>query len=177
MLDITKDPDYANAYSQLPSELPGDSEMADEKKFFMSHVDSLSMQLTFTQNSIMQHENLFVIDSDWLVSSVVRLTDPKLEANAYERLNARLQLHELMLSENIALKPEIRRQLYLLKLTSFLVPFLIAMRKRMKIPDLQKMLPNMTGMYNISHTRNKRQMTVIFFIYVQQYLINFWQFY
>ena len=34
----------------------------------------------------------------------------------------------------------------MLKLVSFLVPFLIGMKKRMKIPNLSKMLPNMSGM-------------------------------
>ena len=36
-------------------------------------------------------------------------------------------------------------QLYLLKVVSFLVPFLMAMKKRMKIPHMMKMLPNMSG--------------------------------
>ncbi len=44
------------------------------------------------QKKVTQYKNMFVVNSDWLVSSVVRSSDDKLEKNGYERLNARLQV-------------------------------------------------------------------------------------
>ena len=145
MIDITTDPDYAHVYDCLPIEQPGDIDMAEDRRFFMSHVNDLSMNMTLFQHSIQQHKHLFITDSDWSISSVIRLTGDKLDRVGYERLNARLQLHEIMLQQNICNKTEVRKQLYLLKLISFLVPFLVAMKKKMRVPDLNKMLPNMTG--------------------------------
>ena len=145
MIDVSNDPDFESVYDKLPMEVPGDMEMAEERRFFMSHVDDLAMRMTLIQRSIQQYKNLFVVDPDWLVSSVVHLTEDRIDHTGYERLNARLQLHELMLKEHMPAKPEMKRHLYLLKLISFLTPFLIAMRKKMRIPDLNKMLPNMTG--------------------------------
>ena len=145
MLDISKDPDYATAYEQLPTEEPGDTEMAEERRYFMTHVDDLSMEMIFFQKSVQQFKDLFVVDSDWLVTSVVRILDDKIDHGGYERINARLQLHEIMLKENLPNKPEVRRDIYLLRLIAFLVPLLVGMKKRMKVPDLTRMLPNMTG--------------------------------
>lgn len=149
MLDISKDPDYANVYDNIPVDQPGDVEMAEERRFFMSHVDDLSMQMTLFQKTVKQHRNMFVVDSSWLISSAVRLTEDKIDQVGYERLNAKLQLHEIMLRENLTNKAEVKRQLHLLKLVSFLVPFLVGMKKKMRIPDVNKMLPNLSGKSNL----------------------------
>lgn len=119
--------------------------MAEERKFFMSHVEDLMMQMTLYQNNVSHYKDLFLMDSKWAVSSVVKILDDKLDHVSYERLNSRLQLHEQLIMENLANKTEIRRQLYLLKFISYMVPFLIGMKKRMKIPDIARLLPNLTG--------------------------------
>ena len=145
MLDVSSDPDYAEIYDKLPGDPSGDMEASEEKRFFMNHVDGLSMQMTLFQKSVHQHHNLFVMDPDYLISSVVHLTEDRIDKLGYERLQAKLQLHEIMLKQHLPNKAEIRQQLYLLKIISFLVPFLVGMKKRMRIPDLGKMLPNLTG--------------------------------
>lgn len=147
-MDITKDPDYEKVYDKLPSETPGDQEMAEERRFFMSHVDDLTVQMTMYQDEVVHYKDLFVMDSKWVVSSVVKILDDKLDHVSYERLNSRLQLHEQLIMENLANKSEVRRQLYLLKFISYMVPFLIGMKKRMKIPDIGRLLPNLTGLYS-----------------------------
>ena len=52
MLDISKDPDYASAYDKMPQEPSNDPEMHEERRFFMSHADDLSMQMTVLQVNI-----------------------------------------------------------------------------------------------------------------------------
>ena len=90
MLDVTADPDYADIYDKLPLDQPGDIEAAEEKRFFMNNVDGLSMQMTFFQQSVQQHRNLFVMDPDYLLSSVVHLTEDRIDRRGYERLHAKL---------------------------------------------------------------------------------------
>ncbi|MEG7522095.1 MAG: hypothetical protein M3H12_03225, partial [Chromatiales bacterium] len=48
-------------------------------------------------------------------------------------------------TENLEKSPIIRKQMLMLRLISFLVPFLIAMKKRMSVPILMRMLPSMFG--------------------------------
>ena len=145
LIDITKDPDYTETYDKLPVESAGDQEMAEERRFFMSHVEDIVMEMTLFQNNVVHYKDMFVMDCDWTVSSVVKILDDKLDHVSYERLNSRLQLHEQLIKENLANKQEIKRQLYLLKFISYMTPFLIGMKKRMKIPDISKLLPNLTG--------------------------------
>ena len=146
MINIADDPDYSNVYDDLPQEEAGDSETAEERRFFMSHADDLSMEMTVFQKSVQQHQNLFLLDTDWSISSIVQMTEDKVDRSGYQRLNTRLQLHEIMLQKCLCRQAETRKNIYLLKLVSFLVPLLIAMRKRMKIPELTtRLLPSLSG--------------------------------
>ncbi len=61
------------------------------------------------------------------------------------------QSHEEILRDNLLKKPDMRRDLFLLKIVAFLVPFLIAMKKRAKVPDLTKLLPQLTGVCFLCH--------------------------
>ncbi|CAD5114678.1 DgyrCDS3724 [Dimorphilus gyrociliatus] len=140
-MDITKDPEYANVYDNLKTM---DTD-AEEAKFFMNHVDDMAMIMTIYQRAIIQHRNLFLIDADWIVSSNIRTIDEKVDKNAYERLHNRLQLHELIINEYLSQKKETAFNLQMMKLISFLVPWLVGMKKRMKIPNLKTFLPNLKG--------------------------------
>ncbi|KAL8620460.1 hypothetical protein ACOMHN_048393 [Nucella lapillus] len=145
LYDITKDPDYTTIYDKLPVEQPGDPEMADERRFFMSHVENLNMHMTFYQRSAVHHRNMFVADSDYLISSVVNLLDDSIDHTGYERLKTRLQMHEDLIYNNLGRKLDIRYHLELLKFISYMTPFLIGMKKRMKIPDISRLLAPLIG--------------------------------
>ena len=49
MFDISKDPDYSKIYEKLCGNEPCDANTLEEMKFFMSHVDDISMQITLLQ--------------------------------------------------------------------------------------------------------------------------------
>ena len=104
----------------------------------MKHVDDLAMQMTLFQRSVMQHRNLFIVNADWSVENTIFLTDDQLDKTGFDRLRARLQMQEQILQEYLPKKLEVRRELHILKFISFLVPFLMAMKKRMKIPIMSK---------------------------------------
>ncbi|GFR60921.1 ankyrin and armadillo repeat-containing protein [Elysia marginata] len=80
--------------------------------------------------------------------------DNQIDHTGYERLKTRLQMHEELIQNNIGNKPETRRQLELLKIISYLVPFLLGMRKRMKIPDITKLMPS----YSNDECRTEREL-------------------
>lgn len=68
MLDPTKDEAYKDAYETLlPDEPTADAELADERKFFMSNVDALSLQMTAYQKSCRFAGNKFFLEPSWLV--------------------------------------------------------------------------------------------------------------
>lgn len=143
MIDVTEDPSYANIYEPVTSEK--EEKFLDERKFFMAHVDNLLLRIIFHQSSIQQFRNLFVVDAEWDIDSVIHIVDDGFDADSYERLALTLGRHKETILRHFCNKAEVRRQIFLLKLVSFLVPFLVAMKKKMKVPDIMKMFPNMTG--------------------------------
>lgn len=145
LLDVCKDPDYAHVYDKLPVEQPGDAEMAEEKRFFMSHVDELSMHMTFYQERVTHQHDMYIAEPNWLVSSLVRMLDDSIDHTGYERLKTRLQMHEELIREHLCNKLEVKRQVELIKFISYMTPFLIGMRKRMKIPDISKLVPALSS--------------------------------
>lgn len=140
--DLSKDPEFTKAYESLPVENKDDPSVAEERKNFMKNVDDLALKMTFKQNKINQHQNMFLLDSDYHLSSVVR--SDKLDQQSYEKLQRRLTIHQEFIRKYLPLKSEIHRLLVLLKFISFMVPFLVAIKKRCKVPDVTKLLPSFT---------------------------------
>lgn len=69
MLDPTKDEEYKEAYERLlPEEPVVDAELAEERRFFMSHAEALSLQMTAYQKGCRNRKNRFFLDPAWLVS-------------------------------------------------------------------------------------------------------------
>ena len=71
-----------------------------------------------------------------------------------------------VLAANLENNPQIKKHMMMLRIIGFLVPFLIAMKKRMFVPVLMRMLPNMFGEYmlisiNVAHDNSFIICTVI----------------
>lgn len=140
--DLAKDPELSEAYDALPDENKDDPVAAEEKRHFMKHVDELALKLTLFQNTVNQHQNMFLIDASYHISSIVR--SDKIDLQSYEKLQRRLSVHQEFIRKTLPLKPEVKRQLALLKFISFMVPFLVAMKKRCKVPDVNNFLPELS---------------------------------
>ena len=145
MIDISTDPDYAKAFDDDSAGDQDNVDPVEETRFFMNYIDDVQLRIILYQATIQQFKNLFIVDPTWSLSSTIRIVDDAFSSDIYEHVNAHLRRHQTVLERHLADKLEIRNQLFLLKLISFLVPLLIAMRKRMRIPDLNRILPNMTG--------------------------------
>ena len=142
ILDLSKDPELAEAYDAIPDDNKDDPVAVDEKRHFMKHVDELALKLTLFQNTVNQHQNMFLIDANYHISSIVK--SDKIDLQSYEKLQRRLGSHQEFIRKTLLLKPDLKRQLCLLKFISFMVPFLIAAKKRCKVPDVNKLLPEFT---------------------------------
>ena len=84
------------------------------------------------------------MDCAWQLMSAVRDVQPD-TSHAYERLESRLRVQRAILRQCLANKPSTRRQLDMLRLVAFLSTLLVAMKRRMKVPDIDRTLHNMTG--------------------------------
>jgi len=61
----------------------------------MGHAEDMTMRMTVFLNSAQQHQNMFLVDGDWVVSSAVKLTDERIDSMGYERLQSRLRLQQV----------------------------------------------------------------------------------
>lgn len=139
MVDLTKDPTFAKVYDKAKRAAPSPQLPVDRRAFHLLS-DRILLQMAFRQESIKQHNNLFVLDTSWIVSSRTLLADHQVNKDMAEQFNIYLQHYADIVVQALPLKPEIRRNLVLLKLVSFLTPFLVGMRKCMKIPIRDRLL-------------------------------------
>lgn len=142
LVDLATDEDFQEAFSRLNESVPDDNKFSDEQKFFMKFVDDLAMVLTLRQQSIKYFHNLFVLDSVGEISTKIR--NHNVDLKSFERLQRHFYTHEQFLKENIENKEKIRRDMTLLKLISLLIPLLIGLKRKNKIPDVSKFLPSLT---------------------------------
>ncbi|XP_038077595.1 ankyrin and armadillo repeat-containing protein-like isoform X2 [Patiria miniata] len=145
MMDITKDPDFAGIYDNMRLFPMSEHDANADKRLFMQYVDDLSIQLTWRQRTIQQHQNLFVVDAAYEATSLVRLGEERIDRDTFERLQTRLHAHVDVIQRHLGKKAETRRQMEVIKLVSFLVPFLIGMRRRNKVPDIKRLVAQLTA--------------------------------
>ncbi|KAJ8403521.1 hypothetical protein AAFF_G00352930 [Aldrovandia affinis] len=142
LMDISEDPSYRGIYNEHADADPTyDPSSPEEEKLFSQYSESVLLKLTSFLSSCRQHENLFVFEGTYSLANVVRLTEDKLELATYQRLQQRLELHERLVRKCLERKANMCKSLAYLKLIAFLVPFLVGLKKKMKIPDLSQMLP------------------------------------
>ncbi|XP_063788987.1 ankyrin and armadillo repeat-containing protein isoform X3 [Pseudophryne corroboree] len=141
LVDISSEPEFDGIYSQTFDLDPTyDPNKPEEKTLFMSHADHMSIKMTHVTLQVQQHENLFVYDATYFLSSVMKLTEEDLDPVTYQRLQQRLALHTRLVKENIEKKPDIRKNIAYLTLISFLVPLLLGVKKKLKVPDFSRLL-------------------------------------
>ncbi|KAG7330805.1 hypothetical protein KOW79_004774 [Hemibagrus wyckioides] len=142
LVDISDDPCYQDIYEEDkhnpdPTYEP---DSAEERNLFSQYAENILIKITSYLTSVRQHENLCTFEGTHSLSNVVRLTEDTLELSTYQRLQQRLSRHIRLVKKHLGRKVELARDLAYLKLISFLVPFLIGLRKKMRIPDLSQML-------------------------------------
>ncbi|XP_053554580.1 ankyrin and armadillo repeat-containing protein [Bombina bombina] len=136
LIDISSDPTFNGIYNENTDTDPTyDPNKPEEKKLFMHYAESMAIKMTCFTTQVSQYENLFVYDASYLLSNVVRLTEDHLDSVTYQHLQQRLRIHEKLVKDNLQKKAEIHKNIAYLKLISFLIPFLLGLKKKMKVPD------------------------------------------
>lgn len=145
LLDISKDPVYQGIYVDPNPDPTYNPNHSDEERLFQQYSDCILLKLTSYLTTTQQHENLFSFESTHTLASVLRLTEDKLELATYQRLQQRLARQVRVVRESLARRPDVCTDLAYFRLITFLVPLLVGLKKKMKIPDLSKVLPGFSG--------------------------------
>jgi len=85
-----------------------------------------------------------MVDCRWELTSAVRDVEPD-KSHTYDRLDSRLRLHRAALRQCLTNNQSTRYQVDMLRLVAFLSTLLVAMKRRMKVPDIARTLPSMAG--------------------------------
>ncbi|XP_067892381.1 ankyrin and armadillo repeat-containing protein [Heterodontus francisci] len=142
LVDISTDPDFEGIYSAdvyLDPTYDPNSCMA--MQLFMQHVNNILLQINPHITCVKQHQNLFMYDAAYTLSNAVRLTEEEIDLVTYQKLQQRLILQQKLIEKYLARKAEVHTNITYLKLIAFLIPFLIALKGKRKVPDLSRLLP------------------------------------
>uniref|UniRef100_A0A8C3T4I8 Ankyrin and armadillo repeat containing n=1 Tax=Chelydra serpentina TaxID=8475 RepID=A0A8C3T4I8_CHESE len=141
LVDLSNEPDFEGIYDENMNEDPTyDPNSAQEKNLFMQYADNILLKLTFGTIQVQQHENVCKFDAAYELSNVIRLTEDHLDTVTYQRLQQRLILQQKLVKKHLEKKAEIRKNIEYLKIMSFLIPFLLGLKRKMKIPNLNQLL-------------------------------------
>ena len=117
----------------------------EQAQFFSNYFDDVAIQMTFGLKNLKQYKNLYQVESEYNIGCACRAENEQIDNFKFEKIKLLLNVHEKFLRENFEKKAEIRKNLSLLKFVIFLVPLLIGLKKRMKIPETNNLLPLMMG--------------------------------
>uniref|UniRef100_A0A8D2IQQ6 Ankyrin and armadillo repeat containing n=1 Tax=Varanus komodoensis TaxID=61221 RepID=A0A8D2IQQ6_VARKO len=141
LFDISKEPDFQGIYGENLNEDPTyDPNSVEEKMFFMQFVDYILLKLTFATTEVQQYENVFKFDAAYSLSNAIRMTEDRLDTYSYQRLQQRLVLQQKLVKKHLEKKADIRKQIAYLKIMTFLIPFIISLKRKNKVPNLNRLL-------------------------------------
>ncbi|KAM6175241.1 ankyrin and armadillo repeat-containing protein isoform 2-T2 [Erethizon dorsatum] len=141
LVDITQDPDFSGIYDEDLNEDPTyDPNSPEEKSVFMKYAENILLKLTFSTTQVQQCENVFIFEAAYWLTNAIKYTQDYLDICTYQRLQQRLSLQKNIIKKHLEKKKEIRRGIGYLKLICFLVPFLLSLKKKMKVPYLNSLL-------------------------------------
>lgn len=117
----------------------------EEMTHFMNYIDDISLQMTFGLKTVKQYKNLYEYSPEFDINITCKADDNRIDDKIYERLKRIMNAHEKYVRDHFQLKEEIRRNVAILNLVGFLIPLFVGLKKRMKIPDLNNLLPTLAG--------------------------------
>ncbi|XP_006864131.1 PREDICTED: ankyrin and armadillo repeat-containing protein [Chrysochloris asiatica] len=141
LVDITKDPDFEGIYNEDMNEDPTyDPNSPEEKAVFMKYAENIQLKLTFSTTQVQQYENIFIFETAYWLTNAIKYNQDYLDICTYQRLQQRLYLQKKIIQKHLEKKTDIRKEMGYLKLICFLTPFLLSLKKKMKVPYLSSLL-------------------------------------
>lgn len=146
MIDITKDPDFDGIYDEDMNEDPTyNPNSPEEKAVFMKYAEYILLKMTFSTTQVQQCENVFIFETAYWLTNAIKCNQDNLDICTYQRLHQRLYLQKKIIQKHLEKKKEIRKGIGYLKLICFLTPFLLSLKKKMKVPYLSGLLQPFSG--------------------------------
>ncbi|XP_070097508.1 ankyrin and armadillo repeat-containing protein isoform X3 [Equus caballus] len=141
LIDITKDPDFNGIYDEdMNADPTYNPNSPEEKAIFMKYAENILLKLTFSTTQVQQCENVFIFETAYWLTNAIKYNQDYLDICTYQRLQQRLYLQKKVIQKHFEKNKEIRRGLGYLKLICFLTPFLLSLKKKMKVPYLTSLL-------------------------------------
>ncbi|XP_072817386.1 ankyrin and armadillo repeat-containing protein isoform X4 [Vicugna pacos] len=141
LIDITKDPDFNGIYDEDMNEDPTyNPNSPEEIATFMKYAENIMLKLTFSTTQVQQYENVFIFETAYWLTNAIKYNQDYLDICTYQRLQQRLYLQKKIIQKHFEKKKEIRKGIEYLKLICFLTPFLLSLKKKMKVPYLSSLL-------------------------------------
>ncbi|XP_039700164.1 ankyrin and armadillo repeat-containing protein isoform X4 [Pteropus medius] len=141
LIDITNDPDFSGIYDEDMNEDPTyNPNWPEEKAIFMKYAENIMLKLTFSTTQVQQCENVFIFETAYWLTNAIKYNQDYLDICTYQRLQQRLYLQKKVIQKHFEKKKEIRIGIGYLKLICFLTPFLLSLKKKMKVPYLNSLL-------------------------------------
>ncbi|KAM9248462.1 ankyrin and armadillo repeat-containing protein [Dugong dugon] len=141
LIDITKDPDFEGIYDEDMNEDPTyNPNSPEEIAVFMKYAENILLKLTFSTTQVQQYENVFIFETAYWLTNAIKYNQDYLDICTYQRLQQRLYLQKKVIQKHLEKKQDIRRGMGYLKLICFLTPFLLSLKKKMKVPYLSSLL-------------------------------------
>ncbi|XP_003801083.1 ankyrin and armadillo repeat-containing protein [Otolemur garnettii] len=142
LIDVTEDPVFNGIYDDDMNEDPTyDPNSPEEISVFMKYAENIMLKLSFSTIHIQQYENVFIFETAYWLTNAITYTQDYLDICTYQRLQQRLYLQKKIIQKHLEKKNDIRRGIGYLKLICFLIPFLLSLKKKMKVPYLNNLLP------------------------------------
>lgn len=117
----------------------------EEKAVFMKYAEYILLKMTFSTTQVQQCENVFIFETAYWLTNAIKCNQDNLDICTYQRLQQRLYLQKKIIQKHFEKKKEIRKGIGYLKLICFLTPFLLSLKKKMKVPYLSGLLPPFSG--------------------------------
>eukprot|EP00074_Homo_sapiens_P084158 XP_016858904.1 ankyrin and armadillo repeat-containing protein isoform X17 [Homo sapiens] len=111
----------------------------------MKYAENIMLKLTFSTTQIQQYENVFIFETGYWLTNAIKYNQDYLDICTYQRLQQRLYLQKKIIQKHFEKKKDIRRGIGYLKLICFLIPFLLSLKKKMKVPYLSSLLQPFSG--------------------------------
>lgn len=114
------------------------------RDMFLRYLDHISIELVFRQKSLQQYGKYLILEPTFDVTTSViatlRENDPKL----YSYLHGYLQKQRDFITKYLQSKRQVAYQIQLLSFVSFMIPFLISLKKQNRIVEVSKLLPRLS---------------------------------
>ena len=114
------------------------------RDIFLRYLDHVSIGLVFRQKSLQQHGKFIILEPAFDVTTGVLATLKESEPNLYSHLHSYLQKQREFIARHLQNKQEVSYNVQLLGFVSFMIPFLISLKKQNKIVRVSDLLPRLS---------------------------------